>query len=103
VIARCPCGAWATARQSLTGRLVCGAHAGGSCVSWGRPLMTRATWGATPDDQRRRSSRGPAGESEYGSAVLTAHAPDEAPAVLVLDPETGGTVLVPVIIIDEGA
>jgi len=32
VIARCPCGAWATARQSLTGRLVCGAHAGGTVL-----------------------------------------------------------------------
>lgn len=108
-IARCSCGAWATARKwtpadwghdSPSGALTCAAHMGGSGVSWGRPLVTRAAWDATPADQRRRSSRGPAGETEHGSAVLTAHTPDEAPALLTIDPTTGGTVLVPVVIVE---
>ena len=74
-----------------------------NCSSYGsRLLVRRAAWNALPDGYRRRG-RTPAHETEYGSKVATAHDPDAAPAVLILDPVTGATVLMPAIIIDGEA
>lgn len=94
VLARCEtCGRPATARarsgsdwgrEEPEGRVTCGAHMGGSGSNWGRPLILRETWNAMRGG--RRPGQAINGETTYdvstwASSVLTAHAPDRAPAV----------------------
>jgi hypothetical protein len=75
-----------------------------NCSSYGpaRLLVRRAAWDALPDDRKRRG-RTPAHETQYGSAVSAAHDSDSAPAVLIPDPVSGATVLMPAIIVDGKA
>ena len=84
---------WGDGRSERDTGLVCAACPPyDNVTSYGewRVLIRRSVWDALPEDQKRRG-RTPAHETQYGSAVASAHDPEAAPAILTLDRVSGAS------------